>query len=156
MTLAGWLYDKEARRERDLPSTLSWPGQRGLIPAVDGMLMHASDGRLDMSQARYAGRPHHVLPELTKKLPATAHGSHAGLSAGLASAIKKATAGGAALASQPSAPPSCTGAHCFRLTFLILAGVCLLGSALNGWLSLRTKSFYRELWQERSREEQRR
>lgn len=43
---------------------------------------------------------------------------------------------------------SCTGSHCFRLTFIIMAGVCIFGVLLNIWLALRTREYYRGIWKE--------
>lgn len=40
----------------------------------------------------------------------------------------------------------CTGAHCFRLTFVIMAGVCLVGIVLNILLVARTRSLYQSLY----------
>ncbi|MCO5552514.1 hypothetical protein L7F22_006026 [Adiantum nelumboides] len=42
---------------------------------------------------------------------------------------------------------SCSGAHCFRLSFFIMAGVCTVGACVNVFLYLRTRQFYRSLWQ---------
>lgn len=38
---------------------------------------------------------------------------------------------------------SCTGAHCFRLTFFIMAAICLVGCSLSIVLFFRTKTFYK-------------
>eukprot|EP00250_Pteridium_aquilinum_P032059 c448_g1_i1 orf=155-1822(+) len=46
-----------------------------------------------------------------------------------------------------SGSSSCSGAHCFRLSFLIMAGVCALGSCVSVFLLLRTRRFYRSLLQ---------
>eukprot|EP00249_Psilotum_nudum_P016076 c25645_g1_i1 orf=745-2640(-) len=40
----------------------------------------------------------------------------------------------------------CVGAHCFRLTFLIMAGVCVVGVILCVILSLRIKPVYKGLY----------
>ncbi|XP_024526536.1 protein NUCLEAR FUSION DEFECTIVE 4 isoform X1 [Selaginella moellendorffii] len=40
----------------------------------------------------------------------------------------------------------CIGAHCFRLTFLIMAGVCLVGSAASVYVSVRIKPVYQSLY----------
>lgn len=39
----------------------------------------------------------------------------------------------------------CHGAHCFRLTFIILACVCVLGCGICLWLLGRTRLFYLQL-----------
>lgn len=39
---------------------------------------------------------------------------------------------------------SCYGAHCFRLSFFIMAGVCMIGSLISIVLLLRTRIFYKE------------
>jgi hypothetical protein len=36
----------------------------------------------------------------------------------------------------------CVGTHCYRLVFLVMAGVCLVGFGLDVLLSLRTKNLY--------------
>lgn len=41
---------------------------------------------------------------------------------------------------------SCLGPSCFRLTFLILAGVCCLGTALGVVLTIRIKPVYEALY----------
>ncbi|KAM2843406.1 hypothetical protein COP1_026121 [Malus domestica] len=41
---------------------------------------------------------------------------------------------------------SCVGPNCFRLTFLVLAAVCFVGSILSIVLSLRIKPFYQNLY----------
>lgn len=41
---------------------------------------------------------------------------------------------------------TCTGAVCFRLTFLIMTGVCLLGISLTTVLCIRTRSVYQTLY----------
>ena len=40
----------------------------------------------------------------------------------------------------------CTGAHCFRLTFIIMAGVCLVAIVLNILLVAGTRSLYQSLY----------
>ncbi|KAH7365962.1 hypothetical protein KP509_18G056400 [Ceratopteris richardii] len=42
---------------------------------------------------------------------------------------------------------SCSGVHCFRLSLLIMAGVCAFGSVLSVFLFLRTRRFYSRLRQ---------
>lgn len=37
---------------------------------------------------------------------------------------------------------NCVGAHCYRLVFLVMAGVCLLGFGLDVLLSFRTRNLY--------------
>ena len=50
-------------------------------------------------------------------------------------------------ATQSSSPDqTCLGANCFKLTFEVLAAVCLLGSLLSAILTLRTKPVYRSLY----------
>lgn len=46
-----------------------------------------------------------------------------------------------------STETSCSGAHCFRLSFLIMAGVCMTGSCVSVLLFLRTRNFYKALLQ---------
>ncbi|CAK9206462.1 unnamed protein product [Sphagnum troendelagicum] len=48
---------------------------------------------------------------------------------------------------QDSGPLLCHGAHCFRLTFVILAFVCLFGCFISWVLLLRTRYFYHQLHQ---------
>ncbi|EFJ18795.1 hypothetical protein SELMODRAFT_178001 [Selaginella moellendorffii] len=43
-----------------------------------------------------------------------------------------------------SPPNSCHGPACFRLTFLVLAGVCLLGCVCTSLLVSRTRKYYKE------------
>eukprot|EP00249_Psilotum_nudum_P011628 c23286_g1_i1 orf=254-2155(+) len=40
----------------------------------------------------------------------------------------------------------CTGAHCFKLTFLIMAGVCVVGTMLCLLLSIRVRPVYKTLY----------
>ncbi|KAJ7522912.1 hypothetical protein O6H91_18G031100 [Diphasiastrum complanatum] len=42
---------------------------------------------------------------------------------------------------------SCHGAHCFRLTFIIMAIVCLFGCGIATILTARTKGFYKEIFE---------
>eukprot|EP00850_Spirogloea_muscicola_P000893 SM000003S11138 [mRNA] locus=s3:1140980:1144673:- [translate_table: standard] len=51
----------------------------------------------------------------------------------------------------PSPAPSsaerhCSGAHCFRLTFLIMAGLCIVGMCTTAVLVLRTRPVYEALY----------
>ena len=39
----------------------------------------------------------------------------------------------------------CVGAHCFQLTFLVLAGVCVVGAVANAVLAVRTRKMYKRL-----------
>lgn len=43
-----------------------------------------------------------------------------------------------------SSSSSCSGVDCFRLSFFIMAGVCMAGSVLSCMLFFRTRAFYRE------------
>ncbi|XP_072980262.1 protein NUCLEAR FUSION DEFECTIVE 4 [Typha angustifolia] len=47
---------------------------------------------------------------------------------------------------QDSSSISCLGPNCFRLTFLVLAGVCTLGSLLSIVLSMRIRPVYQMLY----------
>lgn len=51
-----------------------------------------------------------------------------------------------AAASTGGAGVGCEGSHCFRATFLIMAGVCLLGLLANILLTLRIKPVYQSLY----------
>ncbi|CAK9865669.1 unnamed protein product [Sphagnum jensenii] len=44
--------------------------------------------------------------------------------------------------------PTCVGAHCFRLTFIIMAGVCAIGVVLTSVLTYRIRSVYLSLYGE--------
>ncbi|KAJ7517569.1 hypothetical protein O6H91_21G029700 [Diphasiastrum complanatum] len=44
----------------------------------------------------------------------------------------------------------CTGAHCFRLTFIIMAGICVIGVVLNIVLSIRIRPVYKALYENRN------
>jgi len=44
--------------------------------------------------------------------------------------------------SGPENGNNCVGAHCYRLVFLVMAGVCLLGFGLDVLLSFRTRNLY--------------
>eukprot|EP00850_Spirogloea_muscicola_P000889 SM000003S11134 [mRNA] locus=s3:1172629:1176558:- [translate_table: standard] len=44
------------------------------------------------------------------------------------------------------APQQCTGAHCFRLTFFVMMGVCFVGVILNVILIVRTRPVYKMLY----------
>ncbi|GLJ55062.1 hypothetical protein SUGI_1181830 [Cryptomeria japonica] len=44
---------------------------------------------------------------------------------------------------------TCVGAHCYRLVFLVMAGVCLLGLGLDLLLTFRTKKLYSNLYRSR-------
>ncbi|GAQ87521.1 hypothetical protein KFL_003580140 [Klebsormidium nitens] len=144
--LAGWIYDKEARRQR----RAAWPAEssgsctlsRKLVSTATTPFMLAVEGKPDESWGLHGGRPKRQ-----------ARASRAGAWAS-AVAAEPGSRGGRAPALRPDCPPTCSGAHCFRLTFLILAGVCALGSVVNGWLALRTRSFYRERRQEGLRKEE--
>lgn len=46
----------------------------------------------------------------------------------------------------PGKGAACTGAHCFRVTFLIMAGICLLGLLANVLLTLRIGPVYQSLY----------
>lgn len=46
-----------------------------------------------------------------------------------------------------SSSSSCSGAHCFQLSFLIMAVVCTVGSCVSVLLVLRTRQFYRSFRQ---------
>lgn len=48
--------------------------------------------------------------------------------------------------SSPSLPLVCHGAHCFRLTFIVMAAVCMVGTLANIVLISRTRSVYRRLY----------
>ena len=41
---------------------------------------------------------------------------------------------------------TCTGSHCFRLTFIIMAGICLVGVILCAILTSRIKVVYKGLY----------
>eukprot|EP00850_Spirogloea_muscicola_P021809 SM000262S09888 [mRNA] locus=s262:136193:140130:- [translate_table: standard] len=43
-------------------------------------------------------------------------------------------------------PQQCTGAHCFRLTFFVMMGVCSVGVILNVILIVRTRPVYKMLY----------
>eukprot|EP00850_Spirogloea_muscicola_P014200 SM000100S09427 [mRNA] locus=s100:349234:353160:+ [translate_table: standard] len=43
-------------------------------------------------------------------------------------------------------PQQCTGAHCFRLTFFVMMGVCFVGVILNVILIVRTRPVYKMLY----------
>eukprot|EP00850_Spirogloea_muscicola_P021812 SM000262S09891 [mRNA] locus=s262:105963:124729:- [translate_table: standard] len=48
--------------------------------------------------------------------------------------------------STSNAERHCSGAHCFRLTFLIMAGVCIVGMCTTAVLVLRTRPVYEALY----------
>lgn len=45
----------------------------------------------------------------------------------------------------PSGGNECYGGHCFRLCFLIMAGACLVGCALDVLMAMRTKNLYKNI-----------
>eukprot|EP00252_Welwitschia_mirabilis_P013268 TRINITY_DN2923_c0_g1_i2.p1 TRINITY_DN2923_c0_g1~~TRINITY_DN2923_c0_g1_i2.p1 ORF type:complete len:446 (-),score=-15.52 TRINITY_DN2923_c0_g1_i2:416-1753(-) len=47
----------------------------------------------------------------------------------------------------------CVGAHCYRMVFIVMAVVCILGLALDLLLSLRTRALYRNIFESRKSEE---
>lgn len=49
-----------------------------------------------------------------------------------------------------STQSACLGAHCFRLTFFIMAMVCVLGFILNVILTLRIRRVYRSIYGSKS------
>eukprot|EP00850_Spirogloea_muscicola_P023882 SM000400S15605 [mRNA] locus=s400:18012:20578:- [translate_table: standard] len=49
----------------------------------------------------------------------------------------------------PLGPPVCHGPHCFRLTFLVMATVCMVGACTAVVLSMRTRAFYLQQSQQR-------
>lgn len=143
---AGWIYDKEARRQRragwPVGSSVRCRLVRKLVRTAVTRSMLAVEDTSEPSWVQRGARP-------TKQVLEPCSGDWA-----LAAAAELGSRGGAAPARPSERPPSCSGAHCFRLTFLILAGVCVLGSVLSGWLARRTQSFYRERRQERLRREE--
>lgn len=48
---------------------------------------------------------------------------------------------------------NCVGAHCYRLVFLVMAGVCLLGFGLDVLLSFRTRNLYSNIHRSRKARE---
>ena len=48
----------------------------------------------------------------------------------------------------------CLGAHCFRLTFICMAGVCVVGVLANIVLVVRTRSVYERLYGKGTRSEE--
>ncbi|KAJ7196581.1 hypothetical protein O6H91_Y507500 [Diphasiastrum complanatum] len=52
---------------------------------------------------------------------------------------------GGVFASFGSQPLTCTGAHCFRLVFIIMAGICVLGLVFDIILICKTKALYSSL-----------
>eukprot|EP00850_Spirogloea_muscicola_P007158 SM000035S13138 [mRNA] locus=s35:786407:788958:+ [translate_table: standard] len=46
-------------------------------------------------------------------------------------------------------PPVCHGPHCFRLTFFVMATVCMIGACTAVVLSMRTRAFYLQQSQQR-------
>jgi len=45
----------------------------------------------------------------------------------------------------PSGGNMCYGPHCYRLCFLIMAGACLVGCALDIVMAMRTKDLYKKI-----------
>mgnify|MGYP002776837786 CR=1 FL=1 len=50
---------------------------------------------------------------------------------------------------------TCTGAVCFRLTFLIMSAVCVIGVVLSVILSIRTRIVYKTLYERSGKEDTR-
>ncbi|GLJ55059.1 hypothetical protein SUGI_1181760 [Cryptomeria japonica] len=44
---------------------------------------------------------------------------------------------------------TCVGAHCYRLVFLVMAGVCLLGFGLDVLLTIRMRNLYEKVYKSR-------
>ena len=53
--------------------------------------------------------------------------------------------GGNGLSGLGEGTKECVGAHCFRVTFLVLAGVCGVGVVANAVLAVRTRKLYKRL-----------
>jgi hypothetical protein len=49
-----------------------------------------------------------------------------------------------------AAEGKCSGAHCFRLSFIIMAAVCAVGVFINLALAARTRSLYKSLHKRQS------
>jgi hypothetical protein len=45
----------------------------------------------------------------------------------------------------PQGELACTGKHCFMLSFVIMACVCVFGSVVASVLFIRTRKFYRRI-----------
>ncbi|XP_074298668.1 protein NUCLEAR FUSION DEFECTIVE 4-like [Silene latifolia] len=45
----------------------------------------------------------------------------------------------------PSGGNECYGPHCYRLCFLVMAGACLFGCALDVLMGIRTRDLYRKI-----------
>ncbi|KAD4982075.1 hypothetical protein R6Q59_001671 [Mikania micrantha] len=44
---------------------------------------------------------------------------------------------------------TCIGAHCYRLVFIVMAIVCVVGFVLDVWLAIRTKALYSKIYTNR-------
>ncbi|XP_076901069.1 protein NUCLEAR FUSION DEFECTIVE 4-like [Bidens hawaiensis] len=49
----------------------------------------------------------------------------------------------------PGGGNTCIGAHCYRLVFLVMAIVCVVGFVLDVWLAFRTKALYTRIYTNR-------
>lgn len=144
--LAGWLYDREARRGRGrsldggegggwhFSRKIGWNTADGMLGGLWPSTSMVVLGKQSREDCRAGAEGRRLSLASEPHVHAT----------DLASTGIRSLSMGAAPAPSPEGPPTCTGARCFRLTFLILTGVCLLGSGLNGWLAQRTRRFYRE------------
>ncbi|CAI7801574.1 unnamed protein product, partial [Closterium sp. NIES-54] len=168
--LAGYLYEIEARKDRGVTAglvgaaSLLAPREHWALEPVVGV-GHVAGGSAAFSGVRKTLGL--MLPTAAPTSPAAA-AAVMGATAARAAATAAASAGaehigqgwlgsswfgqgmqgwfsgvvGSAGGGGGEGPKACHGAHCFRLIFLILTAVCVLGAAVNVLVASRTARVY--------------
>ncbi|CAI5493405.1 unnamed protein product [Closterium sp. Naga37s-1] len=155
--LAGYLYEIEARKDRGFTAgvegaaSLLAPGQEWALEPVLGV-GHVAGASADFTGARkMLGL---MLPSATSTAAVATAAATAGtepigqgwlgtswfgqgMGGWFSDAVGSAAGGGGG-----EGPKACHGAHCFRLIFLILTAVCVLGAAVNLLVASRTARVY--------------
>jgi hypothetical protein len=139
--VAGYLYDKEADKEHGhVPQPTGHPDLQEMGFLLSGGSVNGTGiWGADQGWLRL-GRQVLGLGDQVKSLGGELFGS--GQSGSWLKRLWEGSAGGAMTSK------TCTGAHCFRLAFIIMAGVCAFGVLLNVWLTIRTREYYRGVWKE--------
>jgi hypothetical protein len=139
--VAGYLYDKEADKEHGhVPQPTGHPGLQEMEFSSFGGNVNGRGIREDDQGGLSLGRQVLGVGDQVNSLGGELFGSSQS-----GSWLKRLWEGsvGGAMTSK-----TCTGAHCFRLAFIIMAGVCAFGVLLNVWLTIRTREYYRGVWKE--------
>ncbi|GJP39792.1 hypothetical protein CLOM_g24133 [Closterium sp. NIES-68] len=126
--IAGYLYDREAEKDH---SSGGGPGVGGASSA----LAHTASASDTLSRRILRSTSQSLTLSSSSSLERNV--SSIGSSSGLHVAEWAMAAGKS---------KECYGAHCFRLTFFIMAAVCVLGVCLNLILIMRTRVVYTSLY----------